>query len=723
MLIKKIIIDNFQCYAGTDNVFEFEKGINIIIGDNGSGKSKLYDAFYWLLYDQIFDSLKRQFTKTSYMGNAVVSDKAKNECEIGQEIKTRVVLYLEEGRNEYQLQRHFTIKKISKNEWQENQKSFLDGFQKDVLDFKPISEDQIKLTIEKLLPSNIQPYLWFQGEQVDELIDFQEKETLTKAINALSDIKIFDAYSEISEELLDSAIKDFNRELKNVSKNSENIQNSITEQEQLEIRLKRAENELTEINNNLFYAQQGKEDLFTKIEDAEKIIKIQEENKHLQNQLERLKIKLDEFPFLINRGIFDNKWLLTGLKPLLKEYTDKFIKYEHQRADTLSDRKAEVKVEQAANANLPINVPGRTKLEEMLEQNICFVCNRSLEEDEHAKEHIQFLIDRAKQIRVNNKDLIPNNFSHEFSRLSFICNQQESLIDEINDSITYKFSDMEKVQQKYNILLEKIKDSQQELEQLSNFSAVGEHDARNIAAAFKSNENSEKQLNDNKLRTEANISKIKAQIIELKNSIVKSDASAEMSEEIKNRKYVFEKLALITKRAKNRIYSQQIHKIEEEANKHFHSMTNDNKSARGKIILEALPNGAYMPKNVDDTGKQLGQLNDSNIILIKLSVIMAIVSAKGRSAEFYPLITDAPTSKFSDNYTISFCKTVGEVFSQCIIMSYDFYHNTSLRQRLFSEVPNLGTINVITPSINENERTNRNELKTIIKRITKAEEL
>lgn len=53
MIIDKIELLNFLCYAG-ENTFEFREGINVIIGDNGYGKSKLYDAFYWVMYDQVF---------------------------------------------------------------------------------------------------------------------------------------------------------------------------------------------------------------------------------------------------------------------------------------------------------------------------------------------------------------------------------------------------------------------------------------------------------------------------------------------------------------------------------------------------------------------------------------------------------------------------------------------------------------------------------------------
>ena len=51
MLINKISISNFLCYYGSDNQFAFVEGLNIVLGANGYGKSKLYDAFQWVFSD------------------------------------------------------------------------------------------------------------------------------------------------------------------------------------------------------------------------------------------------------------------------------------------------------------------------------------------------------------------------------------------------------------------------------------------------------------------------------------------------------------------------------------------------------------------------------------------------------------------------------------------------------------------------------------------------
>ena len=97
---------------------------------------------------------------------------------------------------------------------------------------------------------------------------------------------------------------------------------------------------------------------------------------------------------------------------------------------------------------------------------------------------------------------------------------------------------------------------------------------------------------------------------------------------------------------------------------------------------------------------------------------MAIISARqgSRDTDLYTLITDAPMSVFGEDYTIGFCKTVSAVYRQSIIMSKEFYKNETLRRQLLTDSDiNLGKVYMITPSIPESERSNRNSLSTNIK--------
>jgi DNA sulfur modification protein DndD len=196
--------------------------------------------------------------------------------------------------------------------------------------------------------------------------------------------------------------------------------------------------------------------------------------------------------------------------------------------------------------------------------------------------------------------------------------------------------------------------------------------------------------------------------------LVKEDLPAWL-EEKKQLLIDFKEIAYSTR---DRVFKKLVKQLEDEANKHYHQMMQGNLSAKGIIKLVESTKGNFMPRLVDEFGNPLLQLNTGNIILIKLATIMAIISARqgSRDTDLYTLITDAPMSVFGEDYTIGFCKTVSTVYRQSIIMSKEFYKNETLRRQLLTDSNiNLGKVYMISPSLPENERSNRNSLSTIIK--------
>ena len=95
MIIKKISLENFQCYCGSlsENEFDFSEGVNIITGNNGAGKSKLFNAFYWVLFGQIFTS--HEWLPGKQLGHSFVSNRAKAKAGDEERVNCSVQLILE----------------------------------------------------------------------------------------------------------------------------------------------------------------------------------------------------------------------------------------------------------------------------------------------------------------------------------------------------------------------------------------------------------------------------------------------------------------------------------------------------------------------------------------------------------------------------------------------------------------------------------------------------
>ena len=106
--------------------------------------------------------------------------------------------------------------------------------------------------------------------------------------------------------------------------------------------------------------------------------------------------------------------------------------------------------------------------------------------------------------------------------------------------------------------------------------------------------------------------------------------------------------------------------------------------------------------------------NDSNLVLVKLSLIMSIILSRGKRAERFTLITDAPTAKMATNYTKGFYSVLSEKFTQSIVATYD-YLDAEDRSQLSGF--NMGSVYLLQSYTPGGDPDNRSDLEVRIARI------
>ena len=204
MLIKSIKLKNFQCYYGDKHKINFTEGLNIITGSIASGKSKLFDAFYWVLNDKIFVTGK-EWVSTKGLGISLVNDKAKYESQSVDDLietSVEIVVKTTAGRNsksiEYTIRREYLISRRSMKDcfdsstWTNSTPTLTVEYVNQKNSNHEIAQGhEAKEIIENLFPSKISPYIWFQGEALDKLIDFDNKGTLRRAIDYISYVPLY----------------------------------------------------------------------------------------------------------------------------------------------------------------------------------------------------------------------------------------------------------------------------------------------------------------------------------------------------------------------------------------------------------------------------------------------------------------------------------------------------------------------------------------------------
>jgi DNA sulfur modification protein DndD len=726
MIIESIELHNFMCYSG-ENRFDFTEGMNVIIGDNNHGKSKLYDAFYWAMFDQCFDTGLKKWMPTRHFGKDIISDKAIHEAEYGiVRAVVRVTFKNLEKGQAYIIERRLTAVKredgtIADKESEETVLFKEFDFMQGKVITNPAEVDRIK---KHILPDNIRPYMWFQGEQVESIIDFSHSSSLTQAINVLSNITRYDQVRELALSLEKSANEEYQRKARTQSKDQGRSEELAIRRKSLVERLDLLEKEELNKRDTLSEADEATQRLMGQFEDASRMRDLDVRQKSAERLLDEVSEDEKRERIALHKKMFTQQWVLKGTAHLLEEYNaNKYSKYEKTRLQRFAEAQARLKVEnqlkEEFQTRLPINVPEPMYVNQMLENEICLVCNRPAEKDSEAWNSIKALLDRAmaKVEELEPKSLTKHDFSSDFKRLQQNGYAMERVISRIDSDIKSTFQNLRRLEKRRKGHAEDLLKITEEMNSMKAGTSLDPTKAKNIVNELQAKQDLIRRFQSELSRAENNIDSLKEQIkaidIEMSGLV-----SGEMPAYLNEKKRVLEEFAIVAKSTRDRVFDRLVKQLEAEANKHYHEMMQGNQGVRGIIRLVESTKGNYTPRLTDENGNPLGQLNTGNIILIKLATIMAIISARqgSRDTDLYTLITDAPMSVFGEDYTIGFCKTVSHVYRQSIIMSKEFYKNENLRRELLDS-PDIkrGKVYIITPSIANADRTNRNALTTQIK--------
>lgn len=193
MKIKNIEYENFRNFKDHGMIKCSTDGkVTIIYGKNGDGKTTLHQLFQWIIYGQV----KFNKTTTDHLYNLAYE----NELDYGQVFNVWGRIDFEHSGSEFSLTRTYTYKKGVNDSEKIGEDLSLQKMDDDY-NWKRV--DKPEESIEKMLPSGLAEYFFFDGESMIADLRVKGRDSASKLRKAL--------YSMFDLDVIESAINHIGR--------------------------------------------------------------------------------------------------------------------------------------------------------------------------------------------------------------------------------------------------------------------------------------------------------------------------------------------------------------------------------------------------------------------------------------------------------------------------------------------------------------------------------
>ncbi len=630
MLLKSIKLKNFRQFINVNEI-EFstnlDRNVTVVLGENGSGKTSLAQAFTWCLYG-ITDF------KDSSMLNKVVEKRMLP----GREEEVRVDIELFHEGYEYNISRIQTYKMRSNGTVSSAQPEFF--IAKKVNGQQEFSENP-ELDIKQILPKELSGYFFLNGEHIQKLNKELNKGKSQEFANAVENLlglrAILEAIEHLNPRKRHSVIGSYNaqydsnsnieiRELSNkIQLFQDNIQNKNEE-------LKTIENEI----------ECGEESC----KDLEAIIRENYQSAEFQKRVDEYnKLKQNKIKQIEN----DKSLLLANFNKFGKAFISKSL---------IADALNFLASENISDKGIP-EIHQKT-IEFLIKRGFC-LCGTKIVEGEDPHTH---LIDVIDYIPPKSIGILIREFKNSCEKdLRYSDNYFENFQNNFTHIRTYQ-----------NEIAEYISKIEEYTKLLSGMKAVGEYQSK-----LSIQRNEIDRLVEREKRIIKDIGVLESQITDAEKRL--HDLALKDSKNSKIEKYknfateIYNQLVDSYKKEEARVRQ----KLEEAINEIFKqiyeggmSISVDDKY-RIKVIVDEVK--GFSSEIETSTAQSTSVIFAFISGIIKLAKEFSSVNEPDQdllaSSEPYPLLMDAPLSNFDKRRIRTVCETLPKVAEQVIVFIKD----------------------------------------------------
>lgn len=693
MEFKSLTIKDFLSYYGEQTI-AFSDMTTIFIGQNNTGKSKLFDAINFALYGRVFPTDKglngewvsdireiSDFVLNNYRRKQALE---KNE----EKIDVGVQLCVELDVSFLSVERKIIYRKIEGSYRYDT--SLFSVSEMDKLDghviVTAVGSDAAQ-RLEQYFSRSIQDYFLFQGEAASKIMQLHKGGNFSKAVREIARLSVF----EDAKEIADGYAKHVNNILvRKINKNKELQEKQkqlSTEINDLEESLRMYESKRDKANENieeyteklekleeLLSQMKEFEDWFSQKNEFEKNIKkIQIELKNASS--EKTEIAEDAIFFKISKK--------------LKTFSSFY---------SVLEKKGEV----------PPSIPA-AEIQKALDACRCTICNTDLSIGTDARKFAESRMPKKGTDELGN---YLRELNHTFGTMA---EDVLNIPQKLEDILKRKRS----LEDRKRFLMKEKEELSAKLSAIELDEGHSEEKKKEIEELKKSVNRYRDLLDRAKADFNRNDGVIEATNKKLQELRVRQGMTIGSAPELTEHDRLWLQYAPKVSEAMEKIYrlahDTAYNKVQEKADEYYKAMTRLNSGLVGNIKIDTQNSEIY---TIDENGNRIRNINQGNRISIQLAVIAGILTvAQEEFGQQYPFVTDAPVSALGGDNKLSTIETMINAFEQSIIIVKDDSSSTNKNndeiRQLLTDNPYVGYVYELSMS----KATSKDEQFTVITKV------
>lgn len=693
MEFKSLTIKDFLSYYGEQTI-AFSDMTTIFIGQNNTGKSKLFDAINFALYGRVFPTDKglngewvsdireiSDFVLNNYRRKQALE---KNE----EKIDVGVQLCVELDVSFLSVERKIIYRKIEGSYRYDT--SLFSVSEMDKLDghviVTAVGSDAAQ-RLEQYFSRSIQDYFLFQGEAASKIMQLHKGGNFSKAVREIARLSVF----EDAKEIADGYAKHVNNILvRKINKNKELQEKQkqlSTEINDLEESLRMYESKRDKANENieeyteklekleeLLSQMKEFEDWFSQKNEFEKNIKkIQIELKNASS--EKTEIAEDAIFFKISKK--------------LKTFSSFY---------SVLEKKGEV----------PPSIPA-AEIQKALDACRCTICNTDLSIGTDARKFAESRMPKKGTDELGN---YLRELNHTFGTMA---EDVLNIPQKLEDILKRKRS----LEDRKRFLMKEKEELSAKLSAIELDEGLSEEKKKEIEELKKSVNRYRDLLDRAKADFNRNDGVIEATNKKLQELRGRQGMTIGSAPELTEHDRLWLQYAPKVSEAMEKIYrlahDTAYNKVQEKADEYYKAMTRLNSGLVGNIKIDTQNSEIY---TIDENGNRIRNINQGNRISIQLAVIAGILTvAQEEFGQQYPFVTDAPVSALGGDNKLSTIETMINAFEQSIIIVKDDSSSTNKNndeiRQLLTDNPYVGYVYELSMS----KATSKDEQFTVITKV------